>query len=68
MIVFHAARDDKAADQLFTHLSNLIQLKRSYDLPSPVERTHIYSILNPGQEDLIWLQFGTDVKWNEQLR
>jgi hypothetical protein len=67
-IVFHAARNDKAADQLFLDLVNLIQLKRSYDLPSPTERTHIYSIPTPGQEDLIWLQFGMNVKWNSESR
>jgi hypothetical protein len=66
-IVFHAARGDHAADQLFTNLSNLIQLKRSYELPSATERTQLYSISNPGQEDLVWLQFGTNVQWNEQL-
>jgi len=63
-IVFHAARDDKAAYQLFTALENLIQLQRSYDLPSATERTRIYSIPKPGQEDFVWLQFGTNVRWN----
>jgi len=67
-IVFHAYRDDKAANQLSTPLGNLIQLQRSYDLPSASERTHLYSIPTAGQEDLIWLQFGTNVRWNEQLR
>jgi hypothetical protein len=67
-VVFHAARDNRPADRLFTSLGNLIQLQRSYDLPSPAERTHLYRIPTPGQEDLVWLQFGTDVRWNEQLR
>lgn len=67
-IVFHAARDDKAADQLFMSLGNLIQLKRSYEMPSVAERTHMYRIPTQGQEDLVWLQFGTNVRWNEQLR
>jgi hypothetical protein len=67
-IIFHAARENQAADRLFTNLSNLIQLKRSYELPSAPERSRLYRIPNQGQEDLIWLQFGPDVKWNEQLR
>lgn len=50
------------------NLGNLIQLKRSYDLPSAAERAHIYSIPKPGHEDMIWLQFGTNVQWNEQRR
>jgi hypothetical protein len=67
-IVFHAARGDEAADRLFNALGNLIQLKRSYDLPPAVERARLYRIQKQGQENLIWLQFGPDVKWNEQLR
>ncbi len=67
-IVFHAARGNPAAEQLFTGLGSLIQLKRGYDVPSASERAHLYSIPNPGQEDVIWLQFGTNVQWNEQLR
>lgn len=67
-IVFRAARGDAAADQLFVNFGNLIQLKRSYDVPSPKERAHLYSIPNQGDETMIWLQFGTNVKWNEQLR
>ena len=49
-IVFHAARDNKPADQLFMSLGNLIQSQRSYDLPSPAERTHLYRIPTLGQE------------------
>jgi hypothetical protein len=47
-IVFHADRGDAAADQLFTALGNLIQLKRSYDVPPAADRAHLYSIPNPG--------------------
>lgn len=68
-IVFHADRNDKAAYQLWTSLGNLIQLQRSYDLPSRSERAHIYSpIAAGGQESFVWLQFGTNVQWNEQPR
>jgi hypothetical protein len=66
-VVFHAARGKPAIEQLFVNLGNLMQLKRSYDIPSEAERARLYSIPNAGQEDVIWLQFGTDVKWNEQL-
>jgi hypothetical protein len=62
VIVFHAAREDKAAEQLFIHLGNYIPLQRSklpkkkyYQLPVGVEHPHV-----------VWLQFGTNVKWNSQ--
>ena len=62
-VVFHAARGNQAADRLFNALDGLLQLKHNYDLPSAAERTHLYGIPTPGQEDLIWLQFGSSVKW-----
>jgi hypothetical protein len=67
-IVFHADRGNPSAEQLFMSLGNLIQLKRSYDIPPAAARAHLYNIPNQGDENLIWLQFGSDVKWNEQLR
>jgi hypothetical protein len=67
-LVFHADRGNAAAEQLFTNLGNLIQLKRSYDVPPAAARAHLYNIPNQGDENLIWLQFGSNVKWNEQLR
>ena len=67
-IVFHAERGNSAAQKLFDNLSNLIPLKPSYDIPTGGERSHLYNIPNAGQEDVIWLQFGTNVRWNEQLR
>ena len=67
-IVFHAARGDAAADPLFINLGNLIQLNRSYDMPPATARAHLYAIPKQGDENLIWLQFGTNVRWNEQLR
>ena len=33
-IVFHATRDDRAANELFSRLSNQVKLVRSYSLPS----------------------------------
>lgn len=61
-IVFHQRPDDTAANQLFNNLSNLIQCKRSYELPTnpPGFMTH--------SQHFVWLQFGPDVKWNDQLR
>ncbi len=56
LIIFHAVRNDKAADQLFIALGNQIQLKRSYEIP-------------PGSpKHLVWLQFGTRTKWNSELK
>jgi len=53
-IVFHSRRNDKAAFALYDNLSNLLPLKRSYDVPA-------------GSPDhYIWLQFGPGVKWNGQ--
>ena len=63
-IVFHADRGNPAAEQLFMNLGNLIQSKRSYDMPPASARAHLYSIPNPGDEEVIWLQFGSNVKWN----
>ena len=52
LLILHADRGDKAADQLFMNLGNQIQMKRSYDLP-------------PGSlKGFIWLQFGPNTKWN----
>ena len=56
VIVFHSHKNDKAAFTLYDNLSNLLPLKRSYEVPlgSP--------------ENYVWLQFGTNVKWNSQRR
>ena len=56
LIVFHAARDDRAAEQLFIGLGNQIQLKRSYEIPAGKAK------------NFVWLQFGTKTKWNSELR
>jgi hypothetical protein len=54
LLVLHALRGDKAADQLFINLGNQIQMKRSYEIP-PRSPKHF-----------IWLQFGTNTKWNSE--
>ena len=66
LIVLHAARNNRAANQLFINLGNLIQLKRSYDLPAASERKRLYQDVDQG--DLVWLQFGTDVRGNSEQR
>jgi hypothetical protein len=62
-IVFHAAKDDKAADQIFTALGNQIRLVRSYELPAKP----VMKVRNQDLPITIWLQFGTDVRWNSEL-
>jgi hypothetical protein len=61
-IVFHQRADDVPANQLFNNLGNLIQCKRSYVLPS----TPLGLLMN--SKLFIWLQFGSDVRWSDQLR
>jgi len=64
MVVFHAAKDDKAANQLFNYLGNQIRLKRSYQLPQKDD----YSLPpGVGPVHVVWLQFGTNSKWNSEL-
>jgi hypothetical protein len=54
VIVFHSRRDDRAAFNLYDNLSNLLPLKRSYEIPKG------------SPENFIWLQFGPGVQWNSQ--
>jgi hypothetical protein len=53
-IVFHSRKDDKAAFALFDNLSNLLPLKRSYD------------VREGSPDNFIWLEFGPNVQWNSQ--
>jgi hypothetical protein len=54
MVVFHAARSDGAALNLFESLSALLPLRRSFEIP-------------PGSpSNFVWLQFGPSVKWNSE--
>jgi hypothetical protein len=66
VIVLHAPRDDTAADQLQVHLGNQIQVRRSYKSPR-TPKTRLYSSVHQYKESFIWLQFGTNVKWNSEL-
>jgi hypothetical protein len=65
-IVFHMERDDKAADQLFNRLGNQIQLQSSYK-PIP-EAIRNFSVPVTGKVRVIWLQFGSGVKWNSEIQ
>jgi len=62
-IVFHAARDDKAANSLFLRLSNQISMQRSFDLPQ-----NPGYMLPSGLHSLhtMWFQFGSGVEWNSE--
>lgn len=62
-IVFHAARDDRAANELFMRLFNQIKLIRSYKMPNATD------CQSPpgGYAHTVWLQFGSQVKWNSQV-
>ncbi len=66
VITLHAARENAAANELLINLGNQIPVKRSYDLPSAKQRERMYRIPNQGTEDLIWLEFGDDVRWNSE--
>jgi hypothetical protein len=63
-IMFRAARDDGAALRLFEELGNQIKLVRSYDLPANPK----YQVPPGGYAHTIWLQFGSKVKWNSEVR
>jgi hypothetical protein len=59
-IVFHAGRDDKAANELFDNLSNQIKLIRRYDSPEVNNPRGTYS-------HVVWLQFGSKTKWTSEM-
>jgi len=63
-VIFHAEKGDAAAEKLYGSLSSLIQMKRSYDLPTK----KLYCLpANVKNEKLVWLQFGSESKWNSEL-
>jgi hypothetical protein len=66
VIVFHAARDDKAANELFAQLSNLMPLKRSYDPLANAAR--FYQTPSGGYAHTVWLQFGPNAGWIGETR
>jgi len=62
-IVFHAQREDKAANELFMRLYNQIRLVRSYKMPKASD----YQSPTGGYVHTVWLQFGSQVKWNSEV-
>jgi hypothetical protein len=54
VVVFHIARGE--GTQLFVSLENSLRLKLSYEIPSG------------SPEHFVWLQFGSQTKWNSQIR
>jgi hypothetical protein len=62
-IVFHAQREDKAANELFMRLYNQIKLVRSYKMPNAAD----YQGPAGGYVHTVWLQFGSQVNWNSEL-
>ena len=66
VIVIHAPRDDRAANQLESNLANQIQVGRSFK-PPKTPKTRLYQSLHQYRESFIWLQFGTNAKWNSDL-
>jgi len=63
-VIFHEAKDDKAAFQLFGSLGSLFKTKLSYDLPSNIKSHYILPSQIAGKEKVIWMQFGSEVEWN----
>jgi hypothetical protein len=65
-VIFHAAKDDRPALELFSRLSSLMKTRLGHEFP-PDFKSHYH--LNPGfggRERIMWLQFGNEVKWNSQ--
>lgn len=65
-IVSHMSRNDVAANLLFNALGNQISLRHSYDLPLSVQGGLLP--IAPSARHVIWLQFGSKVRWNSELR
>jgi len=65
VMVIHAPRGDKPAYALEMALTNQIPTRRSYEtLKTPKAR--LYQSLHQYTESFLWLQFGTDMKWNSE--
>jgi hypothetical protein len=56
MVVLHALPDTKGIVTLLDDLNVLFPIKRSYTFFVPVETS----------QNVIWLQFGPDMKWNSE--
>jgi hypothetical protein len=58
-VTIHAPPGAKGVDQLVDRLGNLIQVRRSYQMPATSEKI---------PENTIWLQIGSGTKWNSEIR
>lgn len=58
VITLHASGDAKGANELVDKLGNIIQVRRSYTMPKEA----------PEEQHVIWLQLGSGLKWNSQMR
>src|SRR5260370_39416305 len=67
-VIFHTKKDDKAAFQLFGNLGSLFKTKLSYELPSNIRLHYSLPPQIAGKEKVIWLQFGTEVRWNGERK
>jgi hypothetical protein len=66
-VVFHMDRNDKAARTLADNLGSLLPIQVSYEpLPKRTEPRYSLGPNAKGDETVVWLQFGTDVKWNSE--
>jgi len=61
VIIFHAAREDSSAGVLFVELNNQIQTRRSYKMSAKL-------IAPKPPKHFIWLQFGSQSKWNSEIK
>jgi hypothetical protein len=66
-VVVHITRGDKAEFALFGNLSSLIKTRLSYKFPANIRSHYALPPQFAGKEQVIWLQFGTEVKWNSQI-
>jgi hypothetical protein len=67
VVVFHMDRNDKAARTLADNLGSLLPIQVSYEpLPKRTEPRYSLGPNAKGDETVVWLQFGTDVKWNSE--
>lgn len=58
VIILHAAGDAKGVNELVDKLGNVIQVRRSYKMPKEIAE----------EQHVIWLQLGSGLKWNSQIR
>jgi hypothetical protein len=65
-VVVHITRGDKAALTLFDNLSSLMKTKLNYDFPPTIRSHYVLPPQFAGKERVVWLQFGTEVKWTSQ--